>query len=119
LPDYQGLGIGIKLLNYFGSMYKKLNISLYIKTSNPSLFNGMERNKQNWKLVLENNNVEQIKKTNDKLILDGKDNGMKLRKESITKSYKYIGNESLDDLSIVKFSGEAYKYYSQNQISLF
>jgi hypothetical protein len=80
---------------------------------------GMTRNEINWKLVTENNNIEQIKKTNEKLIADGKDNGLKLRKESITKSYKYIGETSTLDTSIITFSADAYKDYSQRQISLF
>ena len=119
LPDYQGLGFGIKLLNYIGAMYKAIGKTLYIKTSNPSLFMGMTRNEINWKLVTENNNIEQIKKTNERLIADGKDNGLKLRKESITKSYKYIGETSTLDTSIITFSADAYKDYSQRQISLF
>jgi len=119
LPDYQGLGFGIKLLNYIGAMYKAIGKTLYIKTSNPSLFMGMTRNEINWKLVTENNNIEQIKKTNERLVADGKDNGLKLRKESITKSYKYIGETSTLDTSIITFSADAYKDYSQRQISLF
>ena len=47
LPDFQGLGIGMKILNIFGSMYKTNNQTLYIKTSNPSLFKGMKRNTTN------------------------------------------------------------------------
>ena len=36
LPDFQGLGIGVKILNvYMASMYYKDNKTLYIKTSNP------------------------------------------------------------------------------------
>ena len=118
LPDFQGLGIGIKILDFFGSIYKKDNKKLYIKTSNPSLFKGMLKNK-NWDLTNENNNIEQIKKTNDKLKLDGKDNGMKLRKESITKSYKYIGEISTELENILIFNAEAWKDVSQNQISMF
>ena len=119
LPDFQGLGIGIKILNIFGSMYKKDNKTLYIKTSNPSLFKGMMRNKLHWKLVNENNDVDRIKKTNQKIIEEGKDNGMKLRKESITKSYKYIGEEYKDNIDILVFNAEAYKEVAQNQISMF
>jgi len=62
LPDYQGLSIGIKILNYFGAMYLSIGKTLYIKTSNPSLFQGMKNNSSNWKLVTENNNIEAIKK---------------------------------------------------------
>ena len=92
---------------------------LYIKTSNPAFFKGMERNKKYWELTTENNNVEAIKKQNQKLKDDKKDNGMKLRKESVTKGYKYIGKPSTDDLSIIRFKSEVYKDISQAQISLF
>ena len=54
LPDYQGLGFGMQLLNYFGSMYKSLDKKLYIKTSNPSLFFEMlliSAGPQNFKLL--------------------------------------------------------------------
>ena len=119
LPDYQGLSIGMKILNYFGSLYLAIGKTLYIKTSNPSLFQGMKNNLSNWKLVTENNNIESIKKTNRKLIEDGKNNGLKLRKESITKSYKYIGKLSCENLNILKFNADAWKDVAQNQISLF
>ena len=119
LLDFQGLGIGIKILNVFGSMYKKDNKTLYIKTSNPSLFKGMIRNDKHWLLTNENNNVNQIKKTNKKLLEEGKDNGLKLRKESITKSYKYIGQEHKDNIDILTFNSSAYKEVAQNQISIF
>jgi ABC-type lipoprotein export system ATPase subunit len=119
LPDYQGLSIGIKILNIFGAMYKSIGKHLYIKTSNPSLFNGMKNSENTWKLVMENNNISQIKKTNDRLLEQGKDNGLKLRKESITKSYKFIGEESKLDLSILTFSSDVFKDIAQNQISLF
>jgi len=119
LPDFQGLGIGIDILNLIGSMYKKDNKKLYIKTSNPSLFKGMERNKEYWKITTEDNNVEAIKKQNKKLIADGKDNGMKLRKESIAKGYKYIGKEYKENIDILIFNADAYKEVAQNQISMF
>jgi len=119
LPDFQGLGIGIKILNIFGSMYKKDNKTLYIKTSNPSLFKGMVRNDNNWLLTNQNNNINQIKKTNKKLLEEGKDNGLKLRKESVTKSYKYIGQEHKKNINILTFNANAYKEVAQNQISMF
>ena len=119
LPDFQGLGIGIKILNIFGSMYKKDNKTLYIKTSNPSLFKGMLRNELNWKLINESNDIDRIKKSNQKIIEQGKDNGIKLIKESITKSYKYIGEEYKDNIDILVFNADAYKEVAQNQISMF
>jgi ABC-type lipoprotein export system ATPase subunit/GNAT superfamily N-acetyltransferase len=119
LPDFQGLGIGIDILNLIGSMYKKDNKKLYIKTSNPSLFKGMERNKEHWQLTTQDNNVEAIRKQNKKLIAEGKDNGMKLRKESIAKGYKYIGKEYDKNIDILIFNADAYKEVAQNQISMF
>lgn len=119
LPDFQGLSIGMKILNIFGSMYIKDEKKLYIKTSNPSLFKGMENNTKYWSLTNENNNVELIKETNKRLIEQGKDNGMKLRKESITKSYKYIGDSYYDDVSLIKFNIDAYRDVAQNQMQLF
>lgn len=119
LPDFQGLGIGIKILNIFGSMYKKNNQTLYIKTSNPSLFIGMSRNIKYWLLSGETNNVEQIKKNNIKLINENKDNGIKLIKESVTKSYKYIGKEYENKIDIITFNADAWKNVAQNQTRLF
>ena len=119
LPDFQGLSIGIKLLNYIGSLYLADDKVLYIKTSNPSLFKGMEYNKKYWDLVNENNNIEQIKKENENIKNDYKRNVFFYRKESITKSYKYIGEKSTDDLSIIRFKSDVYKNIGQNQISLF
>ncbi len=119
LPDFQGLGIGIKVLNYIGSLYSSDNKKLYIKTSNPSLFKGMDYNKNNWELVYENNNILNIKKENKKVLLNNKNNFQQLRKESITKSYKYTGEFSKEDLSILKFKSEVYKDVAQNQISIF
>ena len=125
LPDFQGLGIGIKILNFFGSMYKKDNKTLYIKTSNPSLFKGMTRNTTNWKMINESNDIEQIKKTNahyKKLKEEGLMDffgGIKYFKESVTKSYKYIGEEYKENINILVFKADAYKEVAQNQISMF
>lgn len=125
LPDFQGLGIGIKILNFFGSMYKKDNKTLYIKTSNPSLFKGMTRNTTNWKMINESNDIEQIKKTNahyKKLKEEGLMDffgGIKYFKESVTKSYKYIGEEYENKIDIITFNADAWKDVAQNQTRLF
>ena len=72
-----------------------------------------------WLLINESNNINQIKKSNKKLLEQGKDNGLKLIKESITKSYKYIGQEHKDNIDILTFNSSAYKEVAQNQISIF
>jgi ABC-type lipoprotein export system ATPase subunit len=112
LPDFQGLGIGYKVLNYISSLYLKDNKSMYIKTSNPSLTNNLENN-LNWKKVKDFKNIESLKKHNEKI-----QNKHKI-KVSISKSFKYIGLKSEDDLSIIKFKNEVYKDVSQNQTKLF
>lgn len=116
LPDFQGLGIGMKILDYISKLYKKENRTMYIKTSNVSLFKGMERNTENWLLVHEQNDVEKVKKHNELKKIKG---DTEFYKESITKSYKYIGEASNDDTSIVTFKSHVYKDVAQNQISLF
>jgi len=115
LPDFQGLGIGLKVLNYVSSLYNADNKKIYIKTANPSLFKGMENNTKNFVLVRHEKNMDSLKKYNEKW---GEDK-MKITKISETKSYKYIGEKSQDDLSIIKFKSEIYKDVAQNQISMF
>jgi ABC-type polar amino acid transport system ATPase subunit len=50
LPDYQGVGIGIKFLNYVGEIYKKANYRYCIVTSAPSLINSL-KNQNQWKCL--------------------------------------------------------------------
>ena len=45
--------------------------------------------------------------------------GLKLRKESITKSFKYIGQEHKSNIDVIIFNSDSWKYISQNQIKLF
>jgi len=112
LPDYQGLGIGYKILNYISSLYLKDEKTMYIKTSNPSLTNNLENNLK-WKKVKDFKNIESLKIHNNKI-----ENKHKI-KVSICKSFKYIGEVSNDDLSIIKFKSEVYKDIAQNQTKLF
>ena len=111
LPDFQGLGIGVEILNLISSMYFKDNKTMYIKTSNPALFMSMKRNLENWELVKSYDNLEQIKKQNLKQDQQ--------RKVSVAKSYKYIGKPYDGNIDIVVFNANAYKDVSQNQISMF
>ena len=48
LPDYQGIGIGIKLLNEIANIYKKENYRFGITTSSPSLLNTLKKSNY-WK----------------------------------------------------------------------
>jgi ABC-type lipoprotein export system ATPase subunit/GNAT superfamily N-acetyltransferase len=112
IPDFQGLGIGYKVLNYISSLYSSEKKTMYIKTSNPTLTNKLENNLK-WEKVKDFKNLELLKKHNEKF-----ENKHKI-KVSICKSFKYIGDSSNDDLSIIKFKSEVYKDVAQNQICLF
>ena len=48
LPDYQGIGIGKRLLNFIAELYtSQVNLPFYLVTSNPQLVHG---NLSNWKI---------------------------------------------------------------------
>ena len=48
LPDYQGIGIGKRLLNFVAELYtSQINLPFYLVTSNPQLIRG---NLPNWKV---------------------------------------------------------------------
>lgn len=46
LPDYQGAGIGLRLLNEIGYIYKKQKYKYTIVTSAPSLINALKKSKE-------------------------------------------------------------------------
>lgn len=46
LPDYQGVGFGIKFLNEIGYIYKKQKDRYFIMTSAPSLINALKKSNQ-------------------------------------------------------------------------
>jgi GNAT superfamily N-acetyltransferase len=49
LPDYQGLGVGKRLLNFMAELYtSQTKIPFYILTSNPQIIRG---NLKNWKIT--------------------------------------------------------------------
>mgnify|MGYP003434095565 CR=1 FL=1 len=116
LPDFQGLGIGFKIIDYFGSLYFKIGRTMYIKTSNVALFGAMEKNKKNWLLCSE---VKKEDLNSDKLEKRKQANDTGGFRNAITKSYKYIGIKSTDSENIVIFNADAWKEVSQNQISMF
>lgn len=49
VPDYQGLGIGGRMLDYVGGLYKDKGYRFTIVTSNPALNNSLKKNIK-WKL---------------------------------------------------------------------
>jgi GNAT superfamily N-acetyltransferase len=49
LPDYQGIGVGKRLLNFVAELYtSQTKIPFYILTSNPQIIRG---NLENWKII--------------------------------------------------------------------
>ena len=48
LPDYQGIGVGKRLLNFIAELYtSQTKIPFYLLTSNPQIIRG---NMQDWKM---------------------------------------------------------------------
>jgi len=51
LPDYQGICVGKRLLDFIAELYtSQTKVPFYILTSNPQIIRG---NMSNWKLVLD------------------------------------------------------------------
>lgn len=49
LPDYQGIGVGKRLLNFIAQLYtSQTRIPFYILTSNPQIIRG---NMENWRIT--------------------------------------------------------------------
>lgn len=106
LPDFQGLGLGKSILNYISSLYAKEKSIMYIRTMSPALGISLSKDK-NWIATSSNMKIPQADSNGRKLI------------ERASYSYKYIGEKSQDDTSIIKFKNEVYKDVAQNQILLF
>lgn len=115
LPDYQGLGLGFVIIDYFASLYAKDGKTMYIKTSNPALFGAMSKNTDKWHLAGETKKEDL---SSDKIKENQKANDMGFR-NAITKSYKYIGPKSTESTDVITFNADAYKEVAQNQISMF
>ena len=108
LPDFQGLGIGLKILNYVSKLYLTEHKTMYIRTSNTALYLGLQKNKD-W-FECGNSGTDRRGQTMFT-------NGVKSNRTAY--SFKYIGEKSKDDLSIIKFKSEVYKDVAQNQIQMF
>ncbi len=106
LPDFQGLGLGKNILNYISSLYAKEKSTMYIRTMSPALGIALSKDK-NWIATSSNLKIPKADTNGRKLI------------ERPSYSYKYIGEVSNDDTSIIVFKSEVYKDVAQNQISIF
>lgn len=116
LPDYQGLGIGFKIIDYFAELYKTDNKTMYIKTSNPALFSVMNKNPLKWKLTNETNKEDL---TAEGIAKMRKANDVGGYRAAITKSYKFIGPAGNYNTDVLTFNADCWKDVAQNQISIF
>ena len=106
LPDFQGLGLGKKIVNYISSLYFKEKHQMYIRTMNPALGIALD-NDENWT------------QTAGHLKIPGKDNSGRKIIFRPSYSFKYTGLKSIDNSNVITFNADAYKEVAQNQISMF
>jgi tRNA(Met) C34 N-acetyltransferase TmcA len=115
LPDFQGLGIGFKICNWFGQVYKNDNKTMYIKTSNPALWS-VFNNSKNWLFCGETKGEEKAEMMQSK---KQKTQGEYNTSTRISKSYKFIGINNDINTDLITFNADAWKDVAQNQISMF
>jgi ABC-type lipoprotein export system ATPase subunit/GNAT superfamily N-acetyltransferase len=108
LPDYQGLGIGKKLIDYISSLYFKIDSQMYIRTINPALGISLTNDKINWQPTLSNMKANFAADSSGRKLLN-----------KISYSFKFIGQKSTDSENIIIFDADAYRHVAQNQIELF
>tara|TARA_R100000544_G_scaffold18697_1_gene8923 strand:+ start:183 stop:1331 length:1149 start_codon:yes stop_codon:yes gene_type:complete len=81
LPDFQGLGLGVKLSEYSAAMFKDMGGKIYTKTIHPAL--GVHRNKSdNWRGTTFNGKISQHAKY---------DKSAKARLERVSYCHEYVG----------------------------
>ena len=81
-PDYQGIGLGAKLICEMGSFYKKQNFRLSLVTSSPAFIHGLQSNSK-WAMTRKPSRLSNKMKTG---ILAGTTSDARL-----TASFEYIG----------------------------
>jgi ABC-type lipoprotein export system ATPase subunit len=115
LPDFQGLGVGFRFLNYVSSLYVAEGMRMYIKTTNPGLGEKLVSSPNEWRGTsksLVQYTEEQLEKWSA-----GNMWGMKSSKKFY--STEFIGTPSTDSTDVIVFNADAWKEVAQNQISLF
>lgn len=115
LPDFQGLGIGFKLLSYVSSLYVAEGMKMYIKTTNPGLGEKLVSSPSLWRET-----SKYTKGITEKSLKTMSDSNMWTMKSS-KKFYaaEYIGEKSTDSTDVIVFNADAWRDVAQNQISLF
>jgi len=115
LPDFQGLGVGFKFLNYVSSLYVAEGMKMYIKTTNPGLGEKLVSSPSQWRQTSKYN-----KAVTEKSLKTMSDSNMWTMK-SAKKFYatEYIGQASNDSTDVIMFNADAWHDVAQNQISMF
>jgi len=108
VPDYQGLGIGSKICNFIGGIFKNNGNDLYIKTANPSLGEYFNNN-HNWIGTSHN-----MQKREDIKYADEK--GYKNRLDRYSYCHKYVGDGIIGFEELLL---PIYKMRTKNQLVLF
>ena len=98
LPDYQGLGIGNKISEYFGELYLSQGYRYFGKTANPRMGEHRERSDL-WKATT--SNLRSPRKDIQNVHLKPRPKGRNTSEQSIINtmtrlcySHEYIGNEN-------------------------
>lgn len=107
LPDFQGLGIGKKLIDYISGLYLKLNHQMYIRTMNPTFGIALTKDTKNWMA------------TGSNLKIPGPDTSGRKLIYRPSYSFKYIGPIIDDDTRMIEMKSESYQYWHVNDLSLF
>ena len=88
MPDYQGIGVGKRLLNFIAELYtSQTKIPFFILTSNPQIIRG---NMKNWRLTRFEHACKG--KENTKMNNEIRDS---LSRKRITISMQYIPSENV------------------------
>lgn len=81
LPDYQGIGVGTRILDFFGAYWANLNMDLSIDTSAKNLIASLRKNKR-WRMYA----YEKSKPAKKSAKIDGH---RKLRTDAYTGRFMY------------------------------
>lgn len=87
LPDYQGVGIGIRLLEFVAKLLKKNAFRCLITTSTPALMHALNKNKD-WKL----NRFGRVSNTKTNIVDLSKTSSAK----RITTTYEYVPQSNIN-----------------------
>lgn len=113
MPDYQGLGLGTKLLKYLANLYAKQNLNFYIRTTHKKLFTYFKKNNDEWQETSSSGKKSSI-------------NGGKLKNtwkidDRTPYSFKYIAkyNKELDKNDVFLYEEKQHVVQDEEQMKLF